>query len=627
MTIVGCQPLRVRFALPALCDLAGGGRPPPAKSWAGRQRGCPPRKSWRRESCSRDWTSTVASAAPCDRCPGEPVPSSAGCWDWTPRRGSCRRSAPRGLDRLRHPLRRFLEVVANARRAGPWADAVVAAAPGTDVFHAQSLIVLPVVRDAARRLGGRFVYDVADYHTEAARLARMPWLVRELVRRRERDWARDASALLAVSDPVADLVVRRWGVPRPTVLWNCPPAWRPDHPGPVASDRIRAATGIEPERPIVLYQGGFSVDRGVEELVAAATEPRLMELGAAVVFMGYGRLETFIADAVAAHPGRVYLLPAVRPDALMSWTASADVGFVGQPPRTLNQKMNLPNKLFESIMAGVPVVVSEGNEQCRLTREEGIGVCVDIDDPAAIAAACARLLAAPIDERTALRSHCRAVALEKYTWDQHRRGPRGAVSQAGPGERRRSARGAPRRFAAPGDGLVSHGVPTSHGTPTNHGVPRALLSLSLAVVMAAAGFGGAAASDRTAASGAHDTSAVLTAFTAAANSGTTTTSSSDTAGASGDRTLVTSAQLRRRPFRGMVLIAVGERVVCTGFVVSPSKVVTAAHCLTRDAARGDFRLRRTCPAPSSCTGDSARSLAARPSPPAMSPRPGRIHSS
>ena len=325
--------------------------------------------------------------------------------------------APGGVDRLLHPVRRALEIIANARRAGPWADVVVDEAPETDVFHAQSLIVLPVVRDAARRLGGRFVYDVADYHTEAARLARMPWVVRELVRRRERDWARDGSGFLAVSDPVADLVVRRWGVPRPTVLWNCPPAWRPDTPGPVDSDKIREATGIEPERPIVLYQGGFSVDRGVEELVAAATEPRLMELGAAVVFMGYGRLETFIADAVAAHPGRIYLLPAVRPDDLMPWTASADVSFVGQPPRTLNQRMNLPNKLFESIMAGVPVVVSEGNEQCRLTSEEGIGACVDIDDPRAIAAACAQLLAGSTDERRAMRVHCREVALSRYAWE------------------------------------------------------------------------------------------------------------------------------------------------------------------------------------------------------------------
>ena len=157
--------------------------------------------------------------------------------------------APRGLDRLRHPLRRGLEVIANARRAGPWADVVVARAPETDVFHAQSLIVLPVVRTAARRLGGRFVYDVADYHTEAARLARMPWLVRELVRRRERAWARDAAAFLTVSDPVADLLVRRWDIPRPTVLWNCPPAWRPEEPGPIGRTVSAPRPASSPSAP------------------------------------------------------------------------------------------------------------------------------------------------------------------------------------------------------------------------------------------------------------------------------------------------------------------------------------------------------------------------------------------
>jgi glycosyltransferase involved in cell wall biosynthesis len=325
--------------------------------------------------------------------------------------------APVGLDRVRHVARRSLEVLANMRRAGPWTDAVVAEAPDTDVFHAQSLICLPVVRSAARRTGGRFVYDVADYHTEAARLARMPGPVRGLVRRRERRWARDAAAFLAVSDPVADLVAERWDVARPTVLLNCPPAWHPEQPGPIASDLIREAAGIARDRPVVLYQGGFSVDRGVEELVAAASHPRLAALDAAVVFLGYGRLEPFLRAAAERQPDRLYLLAAVPPDDLMPWTASADVSFVGQPPRTLNQRMNLPNKLFESLMAGVPVIVSEGNEQCRLVSDERVGACVDVDDPAAIAGACADLLLQPQAERLALRAHCRRVALERYTWE------------------------------------------------------------------------------------------------------------------------------------------------------------------------------------------------------------------
>jgi glycosyltransferase involved in cell wall biosynthesis len=325
--------------------------------------------------------------------------------------------AARGVDRLRHPLRRLLEIAANARRVAPWTNAVVAEAPETDVFHAQSLIVLPVVRDAARRLDGRFVYDVADYHTEAARLARMPWVVRELVRRRERRWARDAAGFLAVSEPVAELIERRFGVERPAVLLNCPPAWRPDEPAPPVADRLRGAAGIEEGRPIVLYQGGFSVDRGVEELVAAADEPALRELDAAIVFMGYGRLQGFVDRAARERPGRVYVLPAVPVDSLLEWTAGADVSFVGQPPRTLNQRMNLPNKLFESIMAGVPVVVSRGNEQCRLTTAEGVGRCADIGSPASVAAEIAALLKVPETERQRLRQHCRTVALSRYTWD------------------------------------------------------------------------------------------------------------------------------------------------------------------------------------------------------------------
>ena len=56
-----------------------------------------------------------------------------------------------------------------------------------------------MIRAAARRTGGRFVYDIADIHTEAARLARMPGWFRALVRGRERGWMRAAAGLTAVS--------------------------------------------------------------------------------------------------------------------------------------------------------------------------------------------------------------------------------------------------------------------------------------------------------------------------------------------------------------------------------------------------------------------------------------------
>ncbi|MFO1539843.1 MAG: hypothetical protein ACKOTZ_05260 [Chloroflexota bacterium] len=73
---------------------------------------------------------------------------------------------PRGADRLRHPLRRAVELVANARRVGPWTDLVVAQAPKTDVFHCQSFVVLPV---AGRPPGGSVRASSTTSRTTTAR--------------------------------------------------------------------------------------------------------------------------------------------------------------------------------------------------------------------------------------------------------------------------------------------------------------------------------------------------------------------------------------------------------------------------------------------------------------------------
>ncbi|MGZ8501329.1 MAG: glycosyltransferase [Candidatus Limnocylindrales bacterium] len=333
-----------------------------------------------------------------------------------------------GGDRLRAPLRRGLEILATVRRGGSWAAAVAAAAPDAEVVHAKALIALPVARAAVRRTAGRrgrFVYDVADLHTESARLVKLPAALRALVRWRERGWVRQAAGVLAATPSMAGEVARRFGIPPPIVLLNCPPAWHPETPGPIGSERLAAAIGLPAgaERPpIVLYQGAFRVDQGIEELVAATDDPALVATGAVVAFLGFGQLEAWLRAEAARRPGRMVVLPAVPEAELLDWAAGADLAFVGAPPRTLNQRLTLPNKLFQSIMAGVPIVVGEGTEHCRLTTAERIGLCCDVDAPVSIAAAIAELLAAPPAERQVLRARCRMVALEKYSWESARGG-------------------------------------------------------------------------------------------------------------------------------------------------------------------------------------------------------------
>jgi glycosyltransferase involved in cell wall biosynthesis len=327
---------------------------------------------------------------------------------------------PVGLDRLRAPLRRLAELAAHARRVRPWTAAVLAAEPDADIYACKALIALPVVRGAASHVGGRFVYDVADIHTEAARLARMPGWFRSLVRRRERRWMAEAAALTAVSPDVADEVVRLFGVPRPVVVLNAPPAWRPGEDLPAGTGRLRGRLGIGPDRPLVLYQGGFSVDRGIEELVAALDDPALAGADVTAAFIGYGRLRPWLDEQAALRPGRVAVLDAIPPGELQEWTVDADVGFVGQPPRTLNQRLNLANKLFEYLGAAVPVIVADGTAHCRLVRRLEVGACVDIDRPATIAEAVQGIVGATAEERERLRRHARAVALETYTWEVQR---------------------------------------------------------------------------------------------------------------------------------------------------------------------------------------------------------------
>jgi len=288
-----------------------------------------------------------------------------------------------------------------------------------DVAHAMGFLALPVAQGGrSRNERPSVVYDARDLYASARNIARMPRFVRATVGWLERRWARRAHALVTVNGSLAVRQAVAWSVPRNaiTVVHNCPPRYDPPA-DPV--DHLRLAAGLAPGTPVALYHGGFSRGRGLEELAAAIREPGLEAVHA--VFLGYGPLEpelrTWAADPASGD--RLHVLPAVPPDELLDWITTADVAVVAIQPDTLNHRLSTPNKLFEAIAAGVPVVASDfaGIREIVADPTGPLGVLVDPTDPAAIAAAIRQLVSAPPAERAALRARCLAAAHERWNWE------------------------------------------------------------------------------------------------------------------------------------------------------------------------------------------------------------------
>jgi glycosyltransferase involved in cell wall biosynthesis len=291
--------------------------------------------------------------------------------------------------------------------------------PPADLYHAFGILTIPVaiaLARSARRRGraGRVVYDVIDVILESNNADPIPRPFLAFYRWREHRWARRADAVVTVNDAIADHLERSWPLRnRPTVLLNCQPRWNVPVPRP---DRIREATGIPPDRRIVLFLGRLGPERGLEEAAAA-----VLELDdAALVMLGFGPWADRLRerDREPRFAGRHFTLLSVHPDDVPAWTASADVSIVAVPANSLNQRLSTPNKFWESLTAGTPVVVGRDLEVMRgIVEADRLGAVADPADPADLAAALRSILDLPGDEAEAMRERCVNVTRDRYNWE------------------------------------------------------------------------------------------------------------------------------------------------------------------------------------------------------------------
>jgi glycosyltransferase involved in cell wall biosynthesis len=317
-----------------------------------------------------------------------------------------------GSDGLGPRLRGFLRRVTFPLSVALERRAVRRLAPSADLVHGMAFMGIPLALELGRRDRVPVVYDARDIHVDARNVARMGGVVRSMIGGLERRWAMHADRVITVNDAYADVLASRWPVERPLVVMNS--SFRYEPPSP-RERRFHDALSLPPDETVVLYHGGLSPSRGIEQLIDAIG---LVER-ATLVLMGYGPLEDRLR-AAAADPksgGRVRVMPAVAPDVLHDWIASADIAAIPIQGDTLNHRLTTPNKLFEAMAAGVPAIVSDLPGMAPIVTATGCGVLVDPADPTAIASAIRRFQGLSEADRVEWRARCVTAAHETYNWE------------------------------------------------------------------------------------------------------------------------------------------------------------------------------------------------------------------
>jgi glycosyltransferase involved in cell wall biosynthesis len=301
----------------------------------------------------------------------------------------------------------------NLRAWGRWA---VQMAGGVDVWHVHDMTALMAIAPLISK-PTHLIYDSHEIFMATGTAARLPSPARRIVGWLESRLARRATALVTVNSGLEHYLSKQLRPERTVIVRNCAPRWTPPtHP----TSYLRNAARLDAMDPVVLYHGRFAGKRGIEELVAAAALPGMEDIQ--VVLLGYGNLSDEF-DRLSRDPkvaGRVHVLAAVKPTELQDWVSGADVGVVTIRGQSLNHRLASPNKLWESLSAGVPVIASDFPvmRDIVLGDPDGpFGVLCDPEDVQAIATAIRSIVDASPEERAEMTDRCRRAADSRLNWD------------------------------------------------------------------------------------------------------------------------------------------------------------------------------------------------------------------
>jgi len=146
----------------------------------------------------------------------------------------------------------------------------------------------------------------------------------------------------------------------------------------------RKELGIPEDKKMILIQGsGINIDRGAEECVEA-----MVYLNDVLLYIiGSGDVIDILKQKTKEKQlqDKIIFINKIPSYELVHYTSVADLGLMLDKDTNMNYRYSLPNKLFDFVNAGIPVLSSKLTELEKFIRKYNIGNFIESHDPKHIA--------------------------------------------------------------------------------------------------------------------------------------------------------------------------------------------------------------------------------------------------
>lgn len=272
-------------------------------------------------------------------------------------------------------------------------------------YHANDLYTLFPAYRLAKKSGGKLIYDAHEIMTVKAKTRNV--LFWKAV---ERYLIKKCHSVITTTEMRAEHLRKRYKLRDVAIVKNCPVYC--SHP---KTNLLHERLELPHHKKIVLYLGGIQEGRGLANLIRSMHN---VESDALAVLMGSRKRYADVLDQLVRSEGlddRVYLTGPVEPEDIVRYASSADVGVQLLQNTNFNCYSSLSTKLFQYMMAGIPVVCSDLPGMRKIVRENDIGKVVNPEDIASISSALTVLFG---DDSLRERYGRNAKeASTKYTWE------------------------------------------------------------------------------------------------------------------------------------------------------------------------------------------------------------------